>query len=206
LDKERGEDKNRLFMAMEYLDGKTLAAKIAKESPIALPACVHIMSQLAGALAQIHLHKIIHRDLKPSNVVLLSRDGDPDFVKLLDFGLARSRFQSTLTKTGELLGTIGYMSPEQLLDGEVTVASDVYSLGVIFYETVCGQRAFTADNEIQIIKHILDDMPLPPATVRPEIPLEMNRLIMQMLEKNPGRRPSLAEFGEQLERISADLA
>jgi tetratricopeptide (TPR) repeat protein len=195
---ERGEDKNRLFMAMEYLDGETLAEKIAQESPIALPVCVHIMSQLADALAQIHAHKIIHRDLKPSNVILLDREGDSHFVKLLDFGLARTRFQSTLTKTGELLGTIGYMAPEQLLDQDVTAASDIYSLGVIFYEMVCGRRAFTADNEIQIIKHILDEMPVSPVAVRPEIPAAINRLILQMLAKDPGRRPTLADFREQL--------
>jgi serine/threonine-protein kinase len=137
---------------------------------------------------------------------LLCREGDPDFVKLLDFGLARTRFQSTLTKTGELLGTIGYMSPEQLLDGDVTAASDIYSLGVIFYETVCGQRAFAADNEFQIIKRILDEMPAPPLAIRLEIPAEMNLLILQMLDKDPGRRPALADFREQLERISVDLS
>jgi len=199
---DRGIDHNRLFIAMEYLEGKTLTEVIFNESPIPLGICIHIMEQLADALTLIHSQKIIHRDLKPANIIILSRDGDAHFIKLLDFGLARARFQSTLTKTGELLGTLIYMSPEQLLSKEITVASDIYSLGVIFYEMVCGQRPFAMDNEILTIKQILDEIPAEPVLTRSDISCSLNLLIQNMMDKNPENRPSLGAFQEQLKRIS----
>jgi serine/threonine protein kinase len=187
---ERGEYKDKLYIAMEYLQGKTLAKKIQEQGRIDLSHCLHIMIQAADALACIHGKSIVHRDLKPENIMLIHRDGDPNMVKLLDFGLARTRFQSRLTRTGMLVGTVNYMSPEQVSGRPSSAASDVYTLGVVFYEMLTGRRTFQGETITDIADKILTDTPGEPKQCRPEIPDEINRLIMKMLSKKPGRRPS----------------
>ncbi len=186
---ERGEYKEKLFIAMELLQGKTLDVKIDENGKMDLDECFHIMIQISDALVLIHSKEIIHRDLKPSNIMLVERDGDPNFVKLLDFGLARMKFQTRITRTGVLMGTLNYMSPEQLAHSEFSLASDVYSLGVTFYEMVTGKIAFPGETANEIMKQVLDTTPIEPRRFRPDIPGELNDLIMKMLEKDKESRP-----------------
>ncbi|MCP5104093.1 MAG: protein kinase [bacterium] len=200
---ERGEQKDKLYIAMEYLRGKTLAQKIEEQGRIDPDQCLHIMIRIADALAFIHGKTIIHRDLKPENIMLTRRDGGPDMVKLLDFGLARTRFQSRLTRTGVLLGTIAYMSPEQVTGRPSSAASDVYALGVVFYRMLTGRRAFEGDSITDIADKILKSIPEEPKKLLPEIPDVLNRLIVKMLSKEPEQRPpaelvlkTLSDVGE----------
>lgn len=187
---ERGEYKDKLYFAMEYLQGKTLAQILAEKGRIDLALCLHIMMQTADALAFIHGKGIIHRDLKPENIMLLEQQGNAKMVKLLDFGLARTRFQSRLTRTGVLVGTVSYMSPEQVTGQPSTAASDVYALGVVFYQMLTGRQAFQGDTITDIADKILTVTPGEPRNFRSDIPDEINRLIMKMLSKEPGKRPS----------------
>jgi tetratricopeptide (TPR) repeat protein len=186
---ERGEYKDRLYIAMEYLRGKTLAEKIEEQGRIPPAQCLPIMIRIADALAFIHEKSIIHRDLKPENIMLTQRDNGPDLVKLLDFGLARTRFQTQLTRTGILLGTIAYMSPEQVTSRPSSTASDVYALGVVFYQMLTGRPAFDGDTITDIADKILRSTPEEPKKFSPEIPDILNSLIVKMLSKEPEQRP-----------------
>ena len=186
---ERGEHKDKLYIAMEYLQGKTLAQKIEEQGRIAPKECLHIMIRIADALAFIHGKTIVHRDLKPENIMLCRRDSGPYMVKLLDFGLARTRFQTRLTRTGVLVGTIAYMSPEQVTGGPSSAASDVYALGVVFYRMLTGRHAFEGETITDIADKILRTVPEEPKKLLPEIPDTLNRLIVTMLSKEPGQRP-----------------
>jgi tetratricopeptide (TPR) repeat protein len=198
---ERGEYKGKLYIAMELLQGKTLAHTIEEEDQISIDRCLSIMIQLADALAFIHSKNIVHRDLKPANIMLAGKDGTGDVVKLLDFGLARTRFQTRLTRTGILVGTVNYMSPEQVSGLPSTPACDVYALGIIFYEMVTGRHAFPGDTITEIADKILASNPDEPKQYRPEIPAALNRLITQMLSKEPTQRPSAASVQDMLKAV-----
>jgi tetratricopeptide (TPR) repeat protein len=192
---ERGEYKGKLYIAMEYLQGKTMAQKIKEVGKIDLRKCLAVMIQVTDALAFIHSKRIVHRDLKPANIMLTdnNKNGTSDVVKLLDFGVALMKFQTRLTQTGMLVGTIHYIAPEQITDNLYSAASDVYSLGITFYEMLVGKSAFTADTITDVVEKILDEVPKEPGQLRPEIPEKLNQLIMHMLAKEPARRPSAGD-------------
>lgn len=195
---ERGETREKLYIAMEFLEGKTLAEKIEAEGAFPFDVCLPIMKQVTGALAFIHCADIVHRDLKPENIMISRENGDETFVKLLDFGLSRMKLQSRITMTGVLVGTAGYMAPEQITELTCSPAADVFSLGLVFYEMVTGRPAFTGDTFSQIEKQILETVPAVPIDIQPRIPGELNDLIMQMLSKDPDRRPTAETILEQL--------
>ncbi len=198
---ERGEYKDRLFIAMEYLRGKTLQQLIQETGRIQLNQSLHIMLQTSDALALIHGKDIIHRDLKPSNIMLIERDDDPAFVKILDFGLAKTRHHTKITMTGTLLGTIDYISPEQLSGGQPSAFSDVYSLGVTFYEMVTGTVVFPGETANDVLKQILDSPPISPNRFRPDLPPELNTLILAMLKKEKESRPTIKHVFDTLQNI-----
>lgn len=199
---ERGDYKNRLYIAMEYLEGKQLDDVIKEEEKPDLSRCLHIMKQTADALAFIHDKNIIHRDLKPSNIMLTENDGQTDFVKLLDFGLARAKFQTRITRTGVLMGTLNYMAPEQLTDSQCSKASDIFSLGATFYELLTHQIAFPGDYPNDIMKQILDSHPVAPHRLSPGFPEHLSNMIMKMLSKNPEQRPTIKNIRAALGTIS----
>lgn len=195
---ERGQHKQKLFIVMELLKGKTLADKILEEGKVNLKETVEIMLQVANALLKIHSKNIVHRDLKPENVMLIEKEGKPNFVKLLDFGLAKQQSQSRITQTGAVLGTINYMSPEQVSVGEFSSASDIYAMGAIFYETVTNHKLFSGETITDIMKQIIEKAPLDPIHLRPDLPVEINELIMLMLEKSIELRPTVEEVIQDL--------
>ena len=198
---ERGEHDGKLFIAMELLNGPSLADVIRRGETVPVPDCLGIMSQLADALAKIHSKGIVHRDLKPENVVLVEADGGKNVVKLLDFGLATSHSLTRLTQTGMILGTISYLPPEQITDRSVTAASDLYSLGVVAYELLTLRKPFPGETPADIIKQILDREPAAPISFRPEIPERLNGLILEMLSKNPASRPDDAALVIRLDEL-----
>lgn len=201
---ERGKHQEKLFIVMEYLQGKNLAVKIAEEEKIDMMEILDIIFQIARALKNIHSHGIVHRDLKPENVMLIKKDGKHNFVKLLDFGLAKTEHQSKLTQVGTVLGTLNYMSPEQISHGDYSLATDIYSLGVIFYETATGRIPFPGGKMTQIMGKILSDTPTEPIQLRTDLSPKSNRLIMQMMEKDRILRPSVEVVLQSLEEIIAD--
>jgi ligand-binding sensor domain-containing protein/tRNA A-37 threonylcarbamoyl transferase component Bud32 len=202
---ERGESKQNLFIAMEYLQGITLTEKIAADERLLIKEALHIMVQIADALTKIHSKNIIHRDLKPDNIMLIEKKGNPNFVKLLDFGLARTQYQTRLTQTGIVIGTISYLSPEQISGKRSCAASDIYALGTIFYEMLTGDKPFMGETTTDIMKQILEKNPVEPIQFRDDIPRELNHLIMRMLEKEIKSRPVIFDVLAYLQDLESNL-
>ncbi len=200
---ERGEHDHRLFIAMELLEGPSLADVIARETPVSVAACLEITLQLADALSKIHAKGICHRDLKPENVMFVAADGRENAVKLLDFGLATAQSLSKLTQAGTIMGTISYLPPEQLTEQTFTAASDVYSLGVIVYEMLTRSKPFPGDTPADVIRQILERQPVPPSELRPDVPERMGELVLAMMAKEPGRRPDEAAIRARVEDLLA---
>jgi serine/threonine-protein kinase len=137
--------------------------------------------------------------------MIVDTSDNPYFVKLLDFGLAKTKTFTRLTKTGLILGSIYYLSPEQILETGVTTASDIYSLGIICSEMLTGQKPFEGTTEDNIINRILNKDPLPPSVSRPDIPETLNLLVMAMIDKDPNLRPPADSVMEAIKEIAAAL-
>jgi serine/threonine-protein kinase len=196
------------YFVMEFLDGTPLAQLSGGGKPMQAARIVHIALQLAEGLAAAHRMGIVHRDLKPDNVFLITRGKEPDFVKILDFGIAKVSTRATgrLTQVGSVFGTPHYMSPEQAAGAPLDQRGDIYALGVILYEMVTGHVPFDADNFVGILSQQLYQAPLPLRERAPEIniPLELEVLIMRCLEKKPeDRYQSMHELHSDLLLLQA---
>lgn len=186
-----------VYFAMEFLEGHDLGAELKKVGPMKWPRARYVLLQAVGALRAAHAKDIIHRDIKPANCFLTADkdEGVVDFVKLLDFGIAKVGSESHaeaqgkgLTGTGEVFGTAAYMSPEQAAGGELDARSDVYSLGVMAYEMLTGQVPFSGINSIHVITRHLNDSPQPLRELDPEIPERVEALVLRCLAKQPAER------------------
>jgi serine/threonine protein kinase len=180
-----------VFMVLEFLDGRELAQLVTKEGPQPLGRLVHIATQVCDALTAAHSKGIVHRDLKPENIYLVQRGDDPDFVKVLDFGIAKFRetANKSMTRTGTTLGTPYYMAPEQAqakreLDGR----ADIYSLGVILFHALTGQHPFDDESYPMLVVKICTEPPPPLRNYRPDLPPEFEAVVGRMLAKNPEER------------------
>lgn len=202
---EHGSHGVKHFMAMEFVDGRSLESYIdSRELDVELSA--EIMKYVASALQHIHEQGIIHRDIKPANIMLLKggiRKGngsrlEPDAVKLMDFGIAGGKVLSRLTMTGARVGTPVYMSPEQARGLRIDHRSDIYSLGLVFYEILTGETAFKGGYEAIVHQQIFQT-PAPPRQLNLKIGRELDDMVMRMLSKEPAERPSLAEVIEFLD-------
>ncbi len=181
-------DDGTAYIAMELLSGSSLA-ELVHDGPVDLPRAIGIMIQIARGIARAHDLEVIHRDLKPENIFICKRDDGSDLVKLLDFGIARSRSDTRLTNAGELFGTPQYMAPERITNPEAGASVDLYALGVIFFEMATGALPFDAnDVATYLVKHIKEP-PKNPRSVNPQIPVELEGLILRLLAKAPKDRP-----------------
>jgi serine/threonine-protein kinase len=174
---------NQLVMVMEFVEGLTLAQR-ASQGAIPQADIVNYMQQVLSALSYAHGHGVVHRDIKPANVMVTS-DGT---VKLMDFGIAKSSVESDLTRPGTSIGSLAYMSPEQVRGGTVDARSDIYSTGVMMYELFTGRLPFLADSAYGILDQQCNNEPLPPVEVNPQLPPALSDLILCAMAKDPASR------------------
>jgi len=194
---EINEDDGQLFIAMSYMDGQTLMDRI-NQGPIEIEESLKIITQIAEGLNAAHKKEIVHRDIKSANIILT----DEGVAKILDFGLAKLRGQTKLTKESTTLGTIAYMSPEQTTGEEVDQRTDIWSLGVVLYEMLTGKLPFRGHYEQAIMYSIMNEEPEPIKELMPDIPIQLEQIINNMLVKDPKKRYSnLGEFLEDLKRF-----
>jgi hypothetical protein len=172
------------YLAMKFIDGPTLAKVIADQGALPTQRTAQIGAKIAFALEAAHAQKVIHRDIKPQNI-LLDKQGEP---YLTDFGLARLLTAPGMTRSGVFLGTPDYASPEQAGLKPTDERSDLYSLGVVLFELATGKKPFIADSSRRILEMHCDEPPPDPQSLRPSIPADLKKVILQSLEKNPDRR------------------
>jgi eukaryotic-like serine/threonine-protein kinase len=200
---DRGESEDgTYYIAMEYLPGGTLKNRIVKRGALPARTAAAVALQMAEALRAAHERDVIHRDIKPHNI-LITGLGD---VKVTDFGIARAAASSTMTRTGHILGTAHYISPEQAMGEPVGPASDLYSLGVVLYEMLTGELPFDAETPLGIaMKHVNGHL-RQPKELNPTVPDGINAITLRLLAKNPeDRYASDEELIEDLERVCAGL-
>jgi serine/threonine-protein kinase len=179
---------NQLVMVMEYVEGETLAARLER-GPIAVGDAVNYISQVLSALSYAHQQHVIHRDIKPANMMLTPQG----VIKLMDFGIARAGDQRNLTMTGTTLGSLSYMSPEQVKGEPTDARSDLYSVGVSLYELVTGQRPFQSHSDYSIMAAHVKEAPKPPLEIQPGLPAALNEIILIAIAKDPAQRFQTAD-------------
>jgi serine/threonine protein kinase len=184
---------NQLVMVMEFIDGTSIA-KLLERGPLPASVVVAYTGQVLDALAYAHSRGVIHRDIKPANIMLAtSPQGQGGTIKLMDFGIARMKADQRLTQTGSTVGSLYYMSPEQIRGNDPDPRSDLYSLGITTYEMVTGQRPFAGDSDYQIMSAHLQQVPAPPIEIVPGVPSALSDLILMSIEKDPAARFQTAE-------------
>src|SRR3989449_9414245 len=202
-----------LYIVMELLEGQTLRELLAREGPLDPARAVSIILQASAAVGAAHDGRLIHRDLKPANIFIEQRPNMPAVVKVLDFGVAKFMVEehededfNTLTQVGAIIGTPRYMSPEQCSGFGLTPASDVYSLGIILYEMLTGVVPFVADTQLALAMKQVTEAPKPPREIVPAIPVELERVVLHALAKNPAERPADAnELRRELHATAEQL-
>jgi serine/threonine protein kinase len=206
-------DDGAFFFVMEYLEGRELGEIIFEERGLELRRAIGISVQICRALQAAHKAGVIHRDLKPENVLLVERDGQKDFVKVLDFGIAKNitdpeddnkdNPRRKLTNPGVAMGTPEYMAPEQAAGRVADARSDVYAAGGILYEMLTGKAAYEGANFMEILHKKATEAPAPIATFRSDIPAEMEDLVRRTMAKDPAGRPqSMEELERELNEIA----
>jgi formylglycine-generating enzyme required for sulfatase activity/predicted Ser/Thr protein kinase len=181
-----------LYYVMEYVEGESLAQRLARQGPLAFEEAIRIIAEVGDALQYAHEHGIVHRDIKPANILLSG-----EHARVTDFGIAKSVAESeegkTLTGTGVTVGTAAYMSPEQA-SGErrIDARSDVYALAAVLYEMLAGEPPFTGPNAQAIVARILVDAPRAVRTIRPNVPTHVDQALLAGLSKVPADRPASA--------------
>ncbi len=199
------------FMVMEFLEGEDLEAAIARTRQLPINEIVRYFQQACIGLGDAHSLGIVHRDIKPSNLFLAQRPGGRVVLKVLDFGIAKANLSSTnpqLTRTSTQMGSPQYMSPEQLRDTKsVDARTDIWSLGAAMYEATTGVAAFPAHTLAELHVKILTEPPVHPRALRPEVPFELERVLLRCLEKDAANRyASLAEVREELEVLEVKIS
>jgi beta-lactam-binding protein with PASTA domain/tRNA A-37 threonylcarbamoyl transferase component Bud32 len=200
---DRGETDGSYYIVMEYFDGPDLKQVIRQRGTLPPEEAVDAALQILAALAAAHRRDVIHRDIKPQNVMV----GEDGRLKVTDFGIARAGADSAMTEAGAIIGTAQYLSPEQARGEEVTTASDCYAVGIVLYEMLTGQVPFDGDRAVSVAMKQINDRPVRPRALNPEIPASLDAVVMRALEKRPAERYRTAqEFGRALLDVRKELA
>ncbi len=199
---DAGEAGGVAYLAMELLPGHDLQSHVVPGQLLPAPQAVRVAARVADALAHAHKQGIVHRDIKPGNVIV---DAATDRVVVTDFGVARIG-DASHTRTGMLLGTPAYMSPEQLVGQRVDGRSDLYALGVLLFQLLCGRLPFEASSLAAMMKQIVNDDAPPLRSLRPDLPEALESLVARMLAKDRASRPADgAEIARALRAIATQL-
>jgi len=183
------------YLAQRYISGGNLAELIEKQGRLDLALVCGVAEQVGSGLDALHAEGLFHRDIKPANILL----DEAGTAYITDFGLAKDTQGSLLTKPGQALGSLDYMAPEQIRSEEITPAADVYGLGCVMYECLCGAPPFADRQGMRVLWAHLQDPPLSPSDKRPDLPAGVSAAILKALEKDPADRPqSAGEFAGQL--------
>jgi serine/threonine-protein kinase len=191
---------------MELLRGMSLDTLVRQHGPLPPERAVHFLRQTCGALGEAHAAGLVHRDIKPANIFAAERGGVCDFTKLLDFGLVKQRDDAGVGPTGTrgFSGSPLYMAPEQAATyADADARSDIYSLGAVAYELLTGQPPFTGSSVFQVLSAHAKTTPVPPSSLRREIPLDLERIVLRCIEKSPAVR---YQDAADLERALAGCA
>jgi len=181
---------DQVYMILEYVEGVGLDEKL-RGTPLSPSTTIRYLDQILSALSYAHERGIVHRDLKPANILVTPSK----VVKLTDFGIAQAANSKRITRTGMALGSLYYMPPEQIKSGTVDARSDLYALGVTFFEMVTGRRPITGDSEYSIMRAQVEQIPVPPIELNPSVPARISAIILKALEKDPAARfQSAKEF------------
>ena len=195
------------YIVMELVDGKPLRHVLRDEAPVPVPRALRLIDQILAGLGEAHTHNIVHRDLKPGNVLVVSLRDGAELCKVLDFGIARvlddDDTEERLTRTGTMVGTPGYMAPEQMLGEPFDARVDLYAAGVLLYELITGQRLFRAPNETELMKKVLLETPQPPSTrTSQQVPRALDEVCLKALAREAkDRYASASDFRDALAAV-----
>jgi serine/threonine-protein kinase len=200
---EAGEADGRQYLAVAYVDGQSLEQRLAERGQLSVDETVKIATDIAAGLDVLHASGVVHRDIKSSNILI-----DQEGVGMLtDFGLAKGRAYTVLTRPGQVMGTLDYLAPELIRGKAASPASDIYALGCTVFECVAGQPPFADRGVFQVGLAHLEEPPPNPAAARGDVSSSFARTVLGALEKDPGKRPqSASEYAEALRRASGPTA
>jgi serine/threonine-protein kinase len=197
-----GKSGNLAYMAMEFLQGEELRSLLGAGQPLPVGRAVDIAAQVAEGLAYAHQHGVVHRDVKPANIMLTATGR----AKITDFGIARMRSAEVKTQTGIVLGSPRYMSPEQVAGKRAEPRSDIFSLGVILYETLTGRPPFTGEDVTAVMFQIMNLVPPPPSSINPRAPEVLDFIVAKAIAKPIDERyGSAEEFAQDLREVAKQI-
>ncbi|MBR7829135.1 serine/threonine protein kinase [Actinospica sp. MGRD01-02] len=191
---DSGQDAESVYLVMELVSGRTLAQTIDASGRIDPASACRIAIEVCQALSVAHGAGLVHRDIKPANIMIT----DSGTVKVVDFGIARAQAGDALTRTGAVLGSPAYMSPEQITGGAADARSDLYALGAVLHEMLTGSVPFPGEDQFTVLTRHLNEVPTPPSALVPGIPPELDHVVATLMAKNPNQRPATADQAAQL--------
>jgi serine/threonine-protein kinase len=199
---EVGEADGRPYLAVQYVRGRSLEARVKEEGPLPIDDTLRIVDQIASGLDALHSSGVVHRDVKPSNI-MLDENGD---AWLTDFGLAKGPEYTLLTKAGQVMGTLDYIAPELIKGQPASAASDLYALGCTVFEAIAGEPPFAKKSVFQIAMAHLQDEPPDPCAARGDAPAGFGLAVLMAIAKDPGDRPPTASAYATILRLAAQSA